>query len=514
MIGHLKSIMAYNEKYKKAIICQFMDYEKFFDKEKLTDVLLEAKRSSISNKEYRLLYQLNKKRVISVVTPVGESEEEEVAEGLGQGGLESAILSSNSIGNGLDDFFRASNRELYYEDVRLQAWGYQDDVARASSSVEDVRDGVARLEAMAEVKLLSYNHSKSSLVVLGPKKTRIELENDLKENPVMLNNLPMKIKHQEKYLGEEICSSLAASVVATVRKRRGLVLMTINDIVSIVEDARSGVVGRIVTALKLWESSLLPFLLNSSETWLDIPNEAMNLLNEIQDIFLWKILKTPKSTPKILMYFDTGQMFMKNRVIQRKLNFLWHLSSLGEESIAYRIFEQQRKKEHLPGLIQEGRKYLEELGLSLEQMKKYTKSEWKGLIGRKLISSNEEELRALGKNYRKTDSKVLEEENFEVKEYLKTLSYEAAVFKFKYRAQMIETIKCHWKNDQTFWKDGWSCWEGCKATDRTSHVQRCLGYKHLREDLDLENDEHLTIYFKRVIEHRKEKLENNNEVEV
>ena len=49
----------------------------------------------------------------------------------------------------------------------------------------------------------------------------------------------MKIKHQEKYLGEEICSSLAASVVATVRKRRGLVLMTINDIVSIVEDARA-----------------------------------------------------------------------------------------------------------------------------------------------------------------------------------------------------------------------------------------------------------------------------------
>ena len=113
------------------------------------------------------MYNLNQKRIISVVTPVGESQEEEVSEGLAQGGLESAILSSNSIGNGLEDFFRESSKELFYEEIRLQAWAYQDDVTRASSSVDDVRDGISKLEAMAEVKLLSFNHSKSSLIVLG-----------------------------------------------------------------------------------------------------------------------------------------------------------------------------------------------------------------------------------------------------------------------------------------------------------------------------------------------------------
>ena len=164
---------------------------------------------------------------------------------------------------------------------------------------------------------------------------------------------------------------------------------------------------------------MIPFLLNSSETWLNIPNEAMNLLNEMQDIFLWKLLKTPKSTPKILMYFDTGQMFMRNRVKQRKLNFLWHLSSLEKESIAFRIYEEQKEKEHLPGLVNECRKYLEELELSLDQMKKYTKSEWKGLIRRKVNSINEDELRYLAKSYRKIDSKTMDEEKFEVKEYLK-----------------------------------------------------------------------------------------------
>ena len=92
----VKSLMAFGEKYNSSFICQFMDLETFFDTEKLTDVLIEAKRNDITNKEYRLLYRLNEKRVISVLTPVGESEEVELDEGLGRGGLECAILSSNS----------------------------------------------------------------------------------------------------------------------------------------------------------------------------------------------------------------------------------------------------------------------------------------------------------------------------------------------------------------------------------------------------------------------------------
>ena len=138
------------------------------------------------------------------------------------------------------------------------------------------------------MKLLSFNHSKSSLIVLGSKKKRSELEKELKEKLILLNNLPMKVKLQEKYLGEQIQSTLVDSVVATIQIRRGLALMTINDIIGIVNDARSSVVGRIDTALKIWEAALILILLNSSETWMDMPQEAMNLLNEINDTFLWK----------------------------------------------------------------------------------------------------------------------------------------------------------------------------------------------------------------------------------
>ena len=43
---------------------------------------------------------------------------------------------------------------------------------------------------------------------------------------------------------------------------------------------------------------------------------------------------------------------MKYRVIQKKLNFLWHLDNLEAGILAKDIFDVQRAQ-HLPGLVQE-----------------------------------------------------------------------------------------------------------------------------------------------------------------
>ena len=116
------------------------------------------------------MYNLNKRRVIRVVTAVGETEEEEVNEGLGQGTLEAGILSSVSVDNGLNDFFGDSPHEIIHINIRLQPMAYQDDIIRASKSVEDARAGIAKLEAMAESKNLNYNTKKSCLMIIRSKK--------------------------------------------------------------------------------------------------------------------------------------------------------------------------------------------------------------------------------------------------------------------------------------------------------------------------------------------------------
>ena len=56
---------------------------------------------------------------------------EEVDEGLSQGTLESGVLSSASTDRGLFTFFHDSPYEIFYDEVRLQGIGYQDDIFRA-----------------------------------------------------------------------------------------------------------------------------------------------------------------------------------------------------------------------------------------------------------------------------------------------------------------------------------------------------------------------------------------------
>ena len=47
----------------EVLIAQSMDLEFIFDKEQLPDVLNEAHKNEVKGKTYRLLYEMNKKRM-------------------------------------------------------------------------------------------------------------------------------------------------------------------------------------------------------------------------------------------------------------------------------------------------------------------------------------------------------------------------------------------------------------------------------------------------------------------
>ena len=77
--------------------------------------------------------------------------------------------------------------------------------------------------------------------------------------------------------------------------------------------------------------------------------------------------------------------------------------------------------------------------------------------------------------------------------------------RFKLRAAMCPTVKMHFQSDTKFAKELWSCWD-CEdyQIDSLAHIQRCSVYADLRHDLDLEEDQDLVTFFRRVIEKRKD----------
>ena len=186
---------------------------------------------------------MNKDTRIKVRTPVGDTEERDTGEGWGQGTIEGALCSAVNLDSGVRDFFQNSEHEVSYGDVMLGPALFQDDVARLCDDPVSAQIGNVKMEAMAETKLLDFNMDKSCLIAIGRKKARTALEKKLIENPPQLYGRDMKQVKAEKYLGDQISSTLAESVAATVTKRSGRVLQSIFEIRTVLDDCRSHVTG-------------------------------------------------------------------------------------------------------------------------------------------------------------------------------------------------------------------------------------------------------------------------------
>ena len=109
--------------------------------------------------------------------------------------------------------------------------------------------GNDKMEAMAEAKLLDYNPDKSCFIIIGKVKARLEVQKQLQICPLMLCGSDMKEEKHAKYLGDWlICHGLAYSVNVTVKKRKGLVTLSIYEI-------RAVIAGRtyLLTLCRSWK---------------------------------------------------------------------------------------------------------------------------------------------------------------------------------------------------------------------------------------------------------------------
>ena len=294
----MMSMMKLNQTMKKPTIVQLYDISKFFDKENLPDIMNELHGVGLKGKLYRILYKLNEKRIIKVNTAVGSTDEEEVAEGVGQGSLEGAVISATGLGRGVNSFFKSSQWEAFYGSVRLQPSLYQDDIGRMVSNLLAAQAGNTFLSTMMESKLLNFNVLKSVFLVVGNCEETEKIKEQVTEKPLMLSGKIMKNVVQYDYLGMVVHEGGAgASAAATVNKRVGRVKQLIFEIKAVLEDCRLETVGGLISGLDLWEMMVLPYLYFSSECWTDISKETMKKLTDLHLLFYRSLLASGRGAP-------------------------------------------------------------------------------------------------------------------------------------------------------------------------------------------------------------------------
>ena len=255
-----------------------------------------------------------------------------------------------------------------------------------------------------------------------------------------------------------------------------------------------------MTGIEIWETAVIPYLLNNSETWDNIPPKALEILDDLQNQFLQNLLATPRTCPTPSLMWETGTISMGNKIIKKKLLFYHHLSHLPEESLAKEVAQIQSNLA-LPGLILECAALVCDMGLP--EAGSCSKLQWKKIVNEKIRQKNRKDIldNIETKNYKKLDLDELKAEKFERKPYLTELNMQSARTKFALRTKMTKTVKLNFKNDPVNKKTLWKC-NDCSSIDSQEHILWCPAYGHLRMNKDLQDDKHLTRYFQQVLQLR------------
>ena len=110
-------------------------------------------------------------------------------------------------------------------------------------------------------------------------------------------------------------------------------------------------------------------LLYNCESWGIISNKTWKILNNIFNDFYRCLFRIGTGCPIIGFYWHCGDLFIENRILQRKLNFLFHLENLEEGSLANDIYKIEVKNS--VGIVAELKEHL--ASLKVESTKGYTK---------------------------------------------------------------------------------------------------------------------------------------------
>ena len=100
-------------------------------------------------------------------------------------------------------------------------------------------------------------------------------------------------------------------------------------------------------ALDFWKLSVLPMLLNNTGTWTEISDDSIELLEELQNMFVRSLMHLPVSTPKPVLTFDTGLLSMRHRIMASKLNLAFYLRFCSDGHLASQVYSEQIRRASL-----------------------------------------------------------------------------------------------------------------------------------------------------------------------
>ena len=362
----------------KCVDIQVYDLVKAFDVLWLADTLndmWDTLPENARDNKLGLVYQLSLSNLSN--TAVGQTDRFNIPEVVTQGGTWGPLLCSNSI----DQIgkYALQNCDLFkYRNVaRILPLAMVDDLLAIGSCGVQSNSINTAINTKIELKKLEFHTPTES------GKGKCQFMHIGKANKFCLG---MKVHGKEVeqvketlYLGDIIRDDGKNSSNVKNRVRKGF-----------------GIVAEITTILKsisfghkyfeianvLREARLINGILTNVEVWYSLGNKEIAELENIDKIYLRKVMAAPQSVSTESLYLELGLVPISAIIKQRRVMFLHYLANLKEDELLFKVFIHQWNYPVKGDWTESVRSDLADFGLSftLDQLKLVSKRSFKKSI--------------------------------------------------------------------------------------------------------------------------------------
>ena len=142
----------------------------------------------------------------------------------------------------------------------------------------------------------------------------------------------------EKYLGDIV--SFDGKTKKNILARRNKGIGVVNQILTILDGTCYGP-HVFEVGLLFRKSFFINSILTNSESWYGLKIEEIELLEQVDEMLLRKILEVGKSCPKEMLYLETGSWPIRFIIMSRRLMFLHYILNEDEKSLLKQVLNAQ-----------------------------------------------------------------------------------------------------------------------------------------------------------------------------
>ena len=376
--GIINSVVKGNE---PSIDIQIYDLVKAFDSLWLEDCLndtFDTLDNNLRDEKLKLLYDGSKKNLVAINTAVGLTDRVSIDRLVQQGSTWGPLLCSNTmdtLGKKVRD--KEGPAYMYKGTVRILPLAMIDDINGISKCGMDSITLNTFINAQIELKKLKFhqpNHdgkSKCHKMHIGGNKSSCSV--------LKVHGTEMEAVEHDIYLGDVISNDGKNKLNIEKRISKGLGI--ISQIMNILDIITFGS-HYIEVALLLRESMFINGILFNSEVWYGLSRAEMNDLEDLDRTLLRRILSVPVTTPKEALYLELGLIPISEIIRIRRIMYLHHLVTRGENKMLYQFFITQWMKPNKGDWTETIKEDLKEYNISedLDYIKSKSKYSFKNLV--------------------------------------------------------------------------------------------------------------------------------------